>query len=350
MDQQTQFECYAVEKKGQPLKPWKYTPRPLGPEDIEIDIICCGICGSDVHQMTAGWTEVGVPTIYPIVPGHEIIGTVTALGKDVKHLQIGQRVGVGAQCKSCMNCPECHRGEESYCLNGTNTYNARYPDGSVSYGGYAKKVRVDSRFAFPIPSNLPSEAAAPLLCAGITVFSPLNHYQLGPGHNVAVLGIGGLGHLGLKFARALGCTVTAISSNPQKEKDAMKCGAHHFLLLSDHGAMAKARRTFDFILSTVSGDIDYSLILSTLKVDGRFVMVGIPEKKIQIPAPVLIGNRVSIGGSAIGSRKQIAEMLELCSKHNITADVEIWPLEKCNEAVAGFMKGLPRYRYVLKVK
>jgi uncharacterized zinc-type alcohol dehydrogenase-like protein len=343
---ENQFKAWAgFEPKGQ-LSEWAYTPRPLGPRDVEIDITHCGMCATDIHRLDSGWG----PSRYPMVPGHEIIGLVAKVGSEVTRFQVGQRVGVGAQCLACHQCDDCNEHLEAYCEKKVATYGSVYPDGAFSYGGYSKNIRIDERFTFSIPENLKSEEAAPLLCAGITVYDPLKHFGAGPGKKVGIVGIGGLGHLGLKFARALGAEVYAISTSASKEEEAKKLGAHHFINTKDNDSVDKHRKQLDLIISTLDGDVDWSMYLSMVKRDGQFVIVGIPETKIQIPAFALIAKRINFGGSFIGSPSGIEEMLAVASKENIGANVQVWPIEKVNEALENFRKGMPRYRYVLDLK
>jgi len=340
------FHGYAVfEPKGQ-LSQWSYTPRPLGTRDVEIEITHCGMCASDLHQIDSGWG----PSIYPMIPGHEIVGHVTSVGSDVTRVKVGQRVGVGAQCQSCHKCTECKEHLEPYCKKTVNTYNGKFEDGTPSYGGYAKNVRVDERFTFVVPENLKSEEVAPLFCAGATVFSPLTHFGAGPGKKVGIIGIGGLGHLGLKFARALGAEVYAISTSASKEEEAKKLGAHHFINTKDKASLEKNQDQLDLIVSTLNHDVDWQMYFSLMKRDGTFVIVGIPEDKLKIPAFSIIGKRLKFAGSSIGSPNEIEEMLKLASKENIVANTQIWPFEKVNEAIAAFREGKPRYRYVLQIK
>eukprot|EP00029_Vermamoeba_vermiformis_P011410 TRINITY_DN626_c0_g1_i1.p1 TRINITY_DN626_c0_g1~~TRINITY_DN626_c0_g1_i1.p1 ORF type:complete len:348 (-),score=75.36 TRINITY_DN626_c0_g1_i1:42-1085(-) len=346
MSSEQQFKAWAAfEPKGQ-LSEWSYTPRPLGPHDIEIDITHCGMCATDLHRIDSGWG----PSKYPLVPGHEIVGLVTHLGSEVTRFKVGQRVGVGAQCQSCHQCDDCNERLQAYCDKKVMTYGSTFSDGASSYGGYAKNIRVDERFSFAIPENIKSEEAAPLLCAGITLYDPLKHFGAGPGKKVGIVGIGGLGHLGLKFARALGAEVYAISTSASKEEEAKKLGAHHFINTKDKASLEKNQDQLDLIVSTLNQDVDWQMYFSLVKRDGTFVIVGIPEEKLQIPAFSIIGKRLKFAGSAIGSPNEIEEMLKLASKDNIVANTQVWPLEKVNEAIAAFREGKPRYRYVLQIK
>jgi len=346
MEESVKFECMAAYSKGEKLKHFAYTPRPLGPNDVEIKIAYCGMCGSDIHQINSEWGQ----TIYPIVPGHEIIGEVTVVGGEVKKFVKGMRVGVGAQCLSCNTCTDCHRHEEQLCQKKVWTYNDRYSDGEVAYGGYAKYVRCDSKFVFKIPDNLPSEGASPLLCAGITTFSPMKHYGIGKGSHVGIMVIGGLGHLAIKIGRALGAHVTAISSKTDKTKLAKELGAENFICSSDLAQMKLSKRTLDAIITTVSGGVEsWSPFFELIKPDGKFIFLGLPEEKLHIKSLDFIPTRISLCGSIIGSPQDIEEMLKLCSENNIVAMTKCYPLENVNEALKDLEDGKPQFRNVLKI-
>jgi len=263
-------------------------------------------------------------------------------------LRKGMRVGVGAQVDSCSNCRECKRHEEELCEKAVLTYNSHYPDGTVTYGGYSQYIRAPEEFTFAIPENLPSEGVAPLLCAGITTYAPLRVFNVG-GQELGVLGVGGLGHLGIKWGKALGCNVTAISSKMGKERSTRELGADNFLCTTDLNSMKEHSRSLDCILSTVSANIDWKPVLNLLKPDGRFIMVGLPEEPLNIMSYLLTSSRISICGSTIGSPDMIREMLKLAGDKNITANTELWPLTRVNEALDGVRQGKPRYRYVLDV-
>jgi len=340
-----EFQAWAAfEPKGQ-LQPFTYTPRPLGPQDIEIKIHYCGICGSDVHQIDSGWG----PANYPIVPGHEIIGEVTAIGSDVTKFKTGARVGVGPQCYSCEECDMCKNHQEVYCDSLVWTYNDMYPDCNLTYGGYAKNIRIHSRFVYAIPDNLPSEKAAPLLCCGVTTFQPLVQYGLTKGQKFGVIGIGGLGHMAIKWGRALGAHVVAISGSAEKEKDCLALGAHEFFNTKDKVQFSKHKRSFDMIIHTSSVNLQWGDYFKLVKPFGRFVTVGLPEEQVNIQAKDLIGPDIQLVGSSIGSPHRTEEMLKFAADHNITCDVQVWPIEKANEAIASFRQGKPRFRYVLKI-
>jgi len=340
-----EFHCWAAHEKSGELKPWSYKPRPQGSNDVDIKIFSCGICGSDIHQIDSGWG----PSIYPIVPGHEIVGEIISVGSEVKKFQIGMRVGVGPSSFSCNKCDLCKSGQEILCEKGVWVYNARYDDGSVSYGGYSKHIRVDATWVFSIPENLPTDSVAPLLCAGVTTFTPLHRYGYGKGHKIGILGIGGLGHMALKWSKALGCEVTAISSSSSKEKDSISLGAHHFICSSNKEAMLAAKNSFDAILSTVSGSINWSTYIKLIKHNGRLILVGIPEEKLQFKPFDFIGKQISVCGSAVGSPSDFEKMFKIASEHHIVSDVQVWPIDQVNEAIKAFREGKPHFRFVLKI-
>jgi uncharacterized zinc-type alcohol dehydrogenase-like protein len=326
---------YAAPKKSAPLESHSYEPAPLGPHDVDIDITHCGICHSDVHLIDDDW---GLSK-YPFIPGHEIIGNVTAKGDQVVKLEIGQRVGIGWQRSSCMHCESCHQGEENMCAKQEAT--------CVGHnGGFANKIRADGRFAFPIPEKLSSENAAPLLCGGVTVFSPLHFYDVRPTDKVGVIGIGGLGHLALQFANAFGCEVTAFSHSPEKEAEAKKFGAHHFVSSSD---LSASTGNFDFILCTISKPLDWDQYLALLKPKGKLCFVGAQEKPIDVSFFSLLTGRKTVCGSNIGSRPDICKMLEFAAHHGIEAQTEVFPLSNANEALDKLRAGKMRYRAVLKM-
>ncbi len=339
------IQCWACFEKGGEIKSWEYQPRPLGPDDVEISITHCGICGSDIHQIDGDWGA----SPYPIVPGHEIVGHVTSVGTNVTEFKSGDRVGVGAQAFSCLNCEECHEHNEPYCTKKVWTYASHYDDGEQSRGGYAKAVRVHKAFTFAIPDNLPSESVAPLLCAGITVFSPMLKYGVTQGTKLGVIGIGGLGHLGVKFGKALGAHVVAISHSQRKKADALELGADEFICTDEE--FKTHARSLDIIVSTANNkDMDFLKYLRLLKTDGRIVLVGIPETPFVLHASTLIGSRLSISGSAVGSPDEIRTMLKLASEKNVLAKVQVFDISDVNEAVNGVRDGKPNFRHVLKIQ
>jgi len=308
---ESEVKCWACMEKSGPAVPWQYKARALGEHDVDIKILVCGICGSDVHQIDSGWGH----SIYPIVPGHEIIGKIIALGSSVKDLKLGQRVGVGPQCWSCGKCEWCKDGDEIMCRSERVwTYNAKLPNGTIVYGGYAESILVDSRFVIPIPDNLSTEGAAPLLCAGVTTYTPLARYNYGPGHKIGVIGIGGLGHMAIKWAKALGCEVTALSHSAKKEDDAKKLGADHFLYYGDKEKLKSASRSLDAILNTASSVLDFSVFINLLKPYARLILVGVPEEKLAFQPFDFIDKSISVCGSLVGSPKDFKAMFELASK------------------------------------
>lgn len=324
-----------------------YSPKSFESTDIEMEISHCGVCGSDIHTLRSGWG----PSDYPLVVGHEIIGKVTRIGEDVKDLKVGDRVGVGAQSNCCESCRPCKMKQESNCYNNTGTYNSKYPNGDKSFGGYAKVWRGPGSFAIPIPEGLPSEFAAPLMCGGVTVYSPLVSYGAGPGKRVGVVGIGGLGHFALLFAKALGCDkIVAISRSSSKKADALELGADEFIATGeDEDWATKNASSLDLIISTVSGSFPLDQYLNLLDVNGTFVQLGAPDDPLPSFSPFsLILRNLKIAGSLIGTRQQIKDMLELAKKTDLQAWVQVRPMEEANQVLIDFEKGLPRYRYVLK--
>lgn len=328
---------YAAKKPNGPLEPFQYDPKPLESHEVEVKISHCGICHSDIHLIDNDW---GI-TDFPFVPGHEIVGTVTALGAEVQGLDKGQRVGIGWQRSACLKCEYCLRGFENLC--------SQLKDTCVgNHGGFAEAIRIDHRFAFPLPDGLESEYAAPLLCAGVTVYSPLVYYKVRPSMKVGVIGIGGLGHLALQFASKMGCEVTAFSSTPEKESEARGLGAHHFVYDNDSQTMEKVASTQDFILSTVNADLNWESYVDALRPGGRLCFVGVPKEAISIPVFSLIVGRNSICGSPIGSRTDIREMLDFAVLNDIKPCIETIPMSKVNEGIDRLRNNQVRYRVVLE--
>jgi len=342
------INAYATFSPGGTIRPWSYTPRPLGDRDIEIKITHCGICHSDIHTMDQGqgWGK----TNYPVIVGHEIIGHVVKKGKNVDQYEIGDRVGVGAQCWSCLKdtCIECKCGDNNHCSRAVFTYNGKYEDGKNSYGGYAERVRVISDFALKIPDNIPSDLAAPLLCAGVTVYSPLREHGVTKNTKVAITGMGGLGHLAIQFANKMGAHVTVISHSKSKQNDAMTLGAHAFLDSGDKKAMGVSRQ-FDLILVTAAYvGIDWNNLLYLVRPRGKVVLVGAPEEEVHFdPFSVIIGSK-NFCGSAIGSTGTIQEMLDFCSRNNVRPVIQKLPMHQVNEGVQALRRGDVRYRIVLE--
>ena len=313
--------------------------------DVQIEVLYCGICHSDLHQVRNEWKEV-MPTVYPCVPGHEIVGRVTKVGSAVKKFKSGDLAAVGCMVDSDGTCPECKAGLEQFCPNVTLTYNL--PDkhlGGVTYGGYSDSIVVDQRFVLRVPSNLNLAGAAPLLCAGITTYSPLRHHDIGKGKKVGVVGLGGLGHMGVKIAHALEAHVVVFTTSPKKKEDALRLGADEVVISRDANEMQKHVESFDFILDAVSAHHDINAYINLLRRDGNITLVGAPEKPLAVPAFGLIMRRRSLSGSPIGGIAETQEMLDFCGQHNLTADVEVIPIQKVNEAYERMLKSDVKYRF-----
>jgi uncharacterized zinc-type alcohol dehydrogenase-like protein len=339
---------YAALTSGTPLAPYSFERREPREHDVLIDIKYCGICHSDIHQTRGEWSDYLQESIFPMVPGHEIAGIVTAIGSKVTKYKVGDKVGVGCFVDSCRTCVECKRDLEQYCaVQSVWTYNGREKDGTPTYGGYSDKIVVDENYVLRMPDNLPLDAAAPLLCAGITLYSPLKHWQAGPGKKVAIVGMGGLGHMGVKLAHALGAEVTVLSQSLKKQADGKRLGADHFYATSDPETFTRLQGYFDLLINTVSAEMDWNEYLGLLKVDASMVLVGVPEKKVPLGAFPLIGRRRSLAGSSIGGIKETQEMLDFCSRHNLTSDIEIVPIQKVNEAYSRVLKSDVRFRFVI---
>lgn len=341
----TQAKGYAAKSAKAPLEPFTFERRDPKPHDVVIDVKFCGICHSDIHQVRDEWGG----SEFPMVPGHEIAGVVKRVGAKVTKFKVGDSVGVGCIVDSCRHCSHCERDLEQYCKEGmTGTYNSKERDGSAAtQGGYSDHVVVDENYVLRIPKNIPLDAAAPLLCAGITLYSPLMHWKAGPGKKVAILGLGGLGHMGVKIAHALGANVTVLSHSNKKKEDAQRLGADHFYAMSDPTSFEKLDGSFDLIICTVSANIDWNQYLSLLKLDGSMVVVGVPEKPNLVSSFALIAGRHSLAGSGIGGIKETQEMLDFCGKHGIVSDIEVIPMKKVNEAYERVIKSDVRYRFVI---
>ncbi|MGC8539829.1 MAG: NAD(P)-dependent alcohol dehydrogenase [Phycisphaerae bacterium] len=314
-------------------------------QDVQIEILFCGVCHSDLHQVRNEWSEV-MPTVYPCVPGHEIVGRVTKVGAAVKKFKAGDLAAVGCMVDSDGTCPHCREGLEQFCPNVTLTYN--FPDkhtGAVTYGGYSESVVVNQRFVLHVPKNLDLPGAAPLLCAGITTYSPMRHWNVTKGKKVGVVGLGGLGHMGVKFAHALGAHVVVFTTSPGKKDDALRLGADEVVISRHSNEMAAHASSFDFILDTVSADHDIAAYINLLKRDGNLTLVGAPQKPLAVSAFGLIMARRSLSGSAIGGIAETQEMLDFCGQHQITSDVEIIPIQKINEAYDRLLKSDVKYRF-----
>ncbi|AZI44645.1 NAD(P)-dependent alcohol dehydrogenase (plasmid) [Deinococcus psychrotolerans] len=338
------IQAYAAPDKSTPLEPHQITRRAVGPHDIQIEILYSGVCHSDVHQARSEWG----PSIYPLVPGHEIVGRITEVGQQVSAFKVGDLAGVGVMVDSCQHCDACEGGEEQYCENSfTPTYNG-YERGSKepTHGGYSTQIVVNDKFVVSIPDNLDLKGVAPLLCAGITTYSPLRHWKIGSGHKVAVVGLGGLGHMGIKFARALGAEVTVFTTSQSKVEDAKRLGAHQVVISSDREAMKTVRNAFDFILSTVPTSHDLAPYLKTLRRGGQLVIVGALEP-VGLNGGQLVSHRRSVAGSNIGGVAETQEMLNFCAEHNIVADVEMIDMQDINTAYERMLKNDVKYRFVI---
>jgi len=336
---------YAAQDSKTNLALWNFERREVGSHDVHIQILFCGVCHSDLHQIKNDW----FPGTFPMVPGHEIVGRVMSVGAEVKKFNEGDLVGVGCLVDSCLQCANCNDGLEQYCENGAvPTYNGKEKkDGSPTYGGYSDTIVVKEEFVVSVSEKLDPAGAAPLLCAGITTYSPLKHWRVGKGHKLAVLGLGGLGHMGVKFGVALGAEVTVLSTSPSKEAEAKKLGAHHFVVTSDSAQIKAVKNTFDFILDTVSADHDMNMYLSLLRVNGVMMCVGIPSNNYSVRPFSVIGNRRSLSGSSIGGIAETQEMLNFCAEHNIVADIELIDIKDITKSYERMQKGDVRYRFVI---
>ncbi|MFB7516783.1 NAD(P)-dependent alcohol dehydrogenase [Streptomyces sp. NPDC056144] len=334
----------AVPAANAPLERTTVPRRAVGEHDVLIDIKFAGICHSDIHQARDGWGE----GIFPMVPGHEIAGVVAEVGPGVTKFQVGDRVGVGCFVDSCRECEYCRQGLEQYCTQGmTGTYNALDKNGEPTYGGYATHLVVDENYTLRIPEGIALDEAAPLLCAGITLYSPLAHWQAGPGKKVAIVGLGGLGHMGVKIAHALGAEVTVLSQSLKKQEDGLKLGADHYYATSDPETFTKLAGTFDLIVSTVSAPLDFGAYLSLVKTDGALVNVGAPEEPVSLNLFSLIGGRKTLAGSMIGGIAETQEMLDFCAAHGLGAEIEVISADQVNEAYERVIASDVRYRFVI---
>ncbi len=338
-------KAYSAASKTSPLAVSTIPRRDLTERDVEIKVLFCGICHSDLHAVRDEWNEF-MPTVYPIVPGHEIVGQVTAVGSAVTKHKAGDLVGVGCLVDADLTCNECKADLEQFCPNRILTYND--PDkhlGGVTYGGYAESIVVDEHFALRVPSNLDLAGVAPLLCAGITTYSPLRHWGVTKGKKAGIVGLGGLGHMGVKIAHALGAHVVVFTTSPDKKEDALRLGADEVVVSRNTAEMEKHEGTFDFIIDTVSAQHDINSYLSLLARDGNITLVGAPPQPLDVKAFSLIGGRHSLSGSAIGGLRETQEMLDFCGEHNLTADVEVIPIQKVNEAYERLSKSDVKYRF-----
>jgi alcohol dehydrogenase (NADP+) len=339
---------YATKGPTSMLEPFDFQRRDPGPHDVQIEILYCGICHSDIHQARDEWGG----SIFPMVPGHEIVGRVARVGSQVTRFKVGELAGVGTIVDSCRVCESCKEGLEQYCEKQVSwTYNGIEQDGKTpTYGGYSCHIVVDEQYTLKISPKLPLANVAPLLCAGITTFSPLRHFNVGPGQKVGVVGLGGLGHMAVKLAASMGAEVTVFSTSKTKEQDARRLGAHEFVVSLDPKNFANLANRFNFILDAVSAPHDVNAYLNLLRRDGTLTMVGVPAKPLQVQAFSLILKRRKLTGSGVGGLRETQDMLDYCGEHNITSDVEVIPIQQVNEAYERTLKGDVRYRFVIDMK
>jgi uncharacterized zinc-type alcohol dehydrogenase-like protein len=340
-------KAYAAFDPKKPLGPFTISRREASGHDVAIEIKYCGVCHSDVHQARDEWGG----SLFPMVPGHEIVGIVSHVGSSVKKFKIGDKVGVGCLVDSCRTCSSCKEGLEQYCETSyVATYNSFEKDGKTpTFGGYSTNITVHEDFVLRIPENLPLDAAAPLLCAGITTYSPLRHWKAGPGKKVGVIGLGGLGHMAVKIAVAMGAEVSVFSHSEKKKEDAFRFGAKEFFVTKDPSIFEKHARTFDLLINTVSVELDWNLYIGLLRRDGSMVLLGVPSKEPPVSAFGLIGGRRSLAGSLIGGLPETQEMLDFCGKHNIVCDIEMISIESINQAYDRMVNGDVRYRFVIDI-
>ncbi|MDQ0769446.1 putative zinc-type alcohol dehydrogenase-like protein [Pseudarthrobacter defluvii] len=339
--------AYAATSATEPLIPTTIQRRGLGPHDVLINIDYAGICHSDIHTVRGDWGRI----TYPQVVGHEIVGHVTEVGSAVSKHKVGDRVGVGCESGSCGSCEQCLKGEEVYCLKGNvQTYNGVDVDGSITQGGYSQAIVVNEDFVLRVPESLDIEKVAPLLCAGVTLYSPLKHWKAGPGTKVAIIGMGGLGHVGVKIAHALGAEVTVLSRTLSKQEDGLKLGADHYHATSDPATFEKLAGSFDLILNTVSAGLNYNQYVNLLAVDGTLVILGAPSEPVSVDAMSLVAARRSIAGSANGGIPVTQEMLDFCAEHNIVPEIELIKASQINEAYERVLASDVRYRFVIDAK
>ena len=339
-----QAKGYAAQSPTDELTSWTFERRDVGAHDVQIDIAFCGVCHSDYHQIKNDW----FPGIFPMVPGHEIVGRVSQIGAHVQKFKVGDLVGVGCMVDSCQVCTNCQADLEQYCLEGnTQTYNNLGRDGVPTYGGYSNNVVVREEFVLHVSDKLDLAGVAPLLCAGITTYSPLRHWKVGKGHKLAVLGLGGLGHMGVKWGVAFGAEVTVLSTSPDKAEAAKALGAHHFVVTKDEEQVKAVQGSFDFILDTVSAPHDLGMYLALLKTDGVHIIVGASPKPMDLSAFSLLVGRKSVVGSSIGGIAETQEMLDFAAGHNIVSDIELIDIKDIEAAYERMLKGDVRYRFVI---
>ncbi|MFN8308427.1 MAG: NAD(P)-dependent alcohol dehydrogenase [Chitinophagales bacterium] len=337
-------KAYAAQSATSPLTPFQFERREPGLHDVKIEILYCGVCHSDIHQVRNEWGG----SRYPMVPGHEIVGRVAAVGSEVKKFKAGDLAGIGCIVDSCRTCPSCEQSLEQYCEKGmVGTYNSIGKDRILTQGGYSDIIVTDENYVLKVSEKLELKRVAPLLCAGITTYSPLRTWKVGAGHRVAVLGLGGLGHMAVKFAVAMGAEVTVLSTSPNKENDAKQLGAHRFVVTKNAAAVREVTNYFDFIIDTVSAQHDLNFYLSMLRLDGTMILLGVPPEAPQLAVFSLIGKRRRVVGSLIGGIKETQEMLDYCAEKNIMADVEVIPISEINNAYERMIKGDVHYRFVI---
>ncbi len=340
-----QSRGYAVLAAKADLVPYQFERRELGDQDVAFDIAFSGVCHSDIHQAREEWGS----ALFPMVPGHEIVGKVTAVGSAVSKFQIGDTIGVGVFIDSCRECDYCKQGLQQYCAQGmTGTYNGYERDGkTIAFGGYSDNYVINQNYAVKVPTNLELSGVAPLMCAGITLYSPLKHWNAGPGKRVGIIGLGGLGHMGLKFAKALGAHTTVFSHSPQKEADAKAMGADDFVVTKDPANLKALASSFDLILNTVSADLNIELYLNLLKVDATLVVIGLPSNPYSVSAGTLLSKRRSLAGSMIGGIPELQEMIDFCGEHNILSEVEVISADYINQAYDRTVASDVKYRFVI---
>jgi len=341
-------KAYAAPAANIPLEPFQLERRAPGAHDVQIDILFCGVCHSDLHQIRDEWGG----SIFPMVPGHEIVGRVSAVGDHVKNFKVGDLAGVGCMVDSCRECTSCREGLEQYCetTGMVGTYNGReIKTGQPTYGGYSQSIVVDEKYTLKVSEKLDLARVAPLLCAGITTYSPLRQWKVGAGHRVAVMGLGGLGHMAVKFAVALGAEVTVLSTSAGKEADAKALGAHKFVVTKDEAQFKSVNNYFDFIINTISAQIDLGAYVNLLRLDGTMILLGVPSEAPHLHAFNLIAKRRRVAGSLIGGIAETQEMLDFCAEHNIMSDIEVIDIQHINEAYERMLKGDVKYRFVIDV-
>lgn len=339
-----QAKAYAALTQDAQLEPWNFDRRDVGPHDVQVQILYCGVCHTDIHNVHNDW---GI-SIFPLVPGHEIVGKIIAVGEHVTKFKVGDTAGVGTIVDSCRHCEDCKSGHEQFCsVSPVQTYNNLDAEGKPTYGGYSNTIVVKEDFTHHISDKLDLAAVAPLLCAGITTWSPLRKWNVGKGHKLAVVGLGGLGHMGVKFGVALGADVTVISTSPNKEEAAKELGAHHFVVSKDEQQMQSVFHSFDFVLDTVSADHDINPYLAILKTNGTYINLGLPPKPWEVSSFSVIAGNKAITGSGVGGLQETQDMLDFCAEHNIVSDIELIDMKDINTAFDRLKKGDVRYRFVI---